>query len=932
MATPEQTRLALVLNGGVSLAVWMGGVTHELDLLRRASRGLQSDRPESVSPADHACFDMWQQVMRQAHTQVLVDVIAGTSAGGLNGSLLAAAIGRGTVLPDLRKTWQEAAALTDDRLLGHPPYNSVLDGRYFEDEIGKILHGMGGSQREAEPVTLFVTATALDGLPEYLRDGFGGRFQVADHRRIYKFQHDPCAVVFRKAGAESDVWRPENHARGDFLNEKVLDRLRLAARASAGFPVAFAPVDESPLLEQRVRPAPEIPSQGRDRASWIVDGGLLNNAPFEPVLGAIGDRRVDGPVRRIVVYIVPSTGVAERHADTRPPCKATEWPSVLGTAVSYPREADFRNGTSELLDLMNRQSFDRHLELFVRQIEPLRDRDARKNPSGPTDDPEALLKQENERKAEVRDELRMLSESLFREYRKSRISGAVWKMRQLREEGRGVRSLVGIPQAEGIDDILHNGHQPSWVPETKRALEDPQWQPWVWGGSVAERLMWTLVGDIERRLRVSAAGQDSPQCAPDEDVADARRREQSALTEALDGLSSCVRTVRAVQDTLFGLIRNAAETGGAPADRLDPEQGPVALLNAVYEQLGLKDVLGDQVHNAVNAYADALRKVKDPVLSELEAVEILRFCLIAEVVAHAFASPEELVEHTPQFEFLRLGPDDHSPVFPLDKYAPLGDRKLYGIRLGHFGAFVKPEWRASDFTWGRLDASHHLLRLFIPDHQERRLIETSLHEAILRAEIGKEQMTRNLDELAEPDDSLLFKRYLDTKDGRHTAGRMVEAVLSILAGKGSTDSGVKAEAGKVMFWRAFGRRIGARQWMGPSRLVCSPARWLWWWRIRRDPATAMRTTLLTALLALVSAMAGAFGLSVLVRYLWKSDWSWTLQLVTAAAGMAVLLSLEFIGTGLWCWAARHVSQRKASSSNHRATSASGPGEGPVATA
>jgi hypothetical protein len=36
--TAPEVRLALVLNGGVSLAVWMGGVTHEIDLLRRASR------------------------------------------------------------------------------------------------------------------------------------------------------------------------------------------------------------------------------------------------------------------------------------------------------------------------------------------------------------------------------------------------------------------------------------------------------------------------------------------------------------------------------------------------------------------------------------------------------------------------------------------------------------------------------------------------------------------------------------------------------------------------------------------------------------------------------------------------------------------------------------------------------------------------------
>jgi patatin-related protein len=831
-----------------------------------------------------------------------VDVIAGTSAGGLNGALFAAAIGRGTMLPNLRTTWQEAAALTDDRLFGQPPYNSVLDGGYFENEIGKILHGMCGSQREAEPVTLFVTATALDGLPEYLQDGFGGRFEVSDHRRIYKFQHDPQAVVFRKTGAECDAWKPQNEGRRDFLDDAVLERLRLAARASAGFPVAFAPVDESPLLQQRVRPAPEIPSRGRDRASWIVDGGLLNNAPFGPVLEAIGDRRVDGPVRRVVVYVVPSTGVPERHVESRPPCKATEWPSVLGTAISYPREADFRTGTAELLERMNRQAFDRHLELFHRQIEPPKDKDPR-------------------------EDLRKLAESLFDEYRRSRIRGAVWKVRQLRGEGRGVRSVVRIPH-EDADSILSNGPQPNWAPKSTDDLNHPECKPWVWGASVAERLIWTLVSDIEHRLRQSTVGRDSPPCAPNEEDAEARRRKQRALTDALGELSSCVRVVRAVQNTVFGLIRNAAEAGGNPADRLDPEHGPTALLNAIYQDLGLSDALGEQVHKAIEAYERALqaavterrtctrrghhrwchrrgcRRADDgcggPVTGD-QIAATLRSCLIAEVVAQAFASPEELTEHTPEFEFLRLGPDDHSPLFPLDKHAPLGDRKLYGIRLSHFGAFVKPEWRASDFTWGRLDASHHLLRLFIPDHHERRQVETELHEAILRAEIGKEQMGRNLDELAEPDETRLFKRYLDTKKGQHTASRVAESVLAILVGKGAPVSGAKAEAGKIMFRGGFGRKAKMWQWLGPSRLISSPARWLWWRQIRKDPATAMRTTLWAAITVLVSAMAGAFGLAVLVRYFWKDDWSWTVQLITAAAGVAALLLVEFLLTFLLYW-------------------------------
>ncbi len=67
---PTELRLALVFNGGVSLAVWMAGVTHEIDRLRRAE-------------------GPWRDLCRDANATVVVDIIAGTSAGGLNGTLLA---------------------------------------------------------------------------------------------------------------------------------------------------------------------------------------------------------------------------------------------------------------------------------------------------------------------------------------------------------------------------------------------------------------------------------------------------------------------------------------------------------------------------------------------------------------------------------------------------------------------------------------------------------------------------------------------------------------------------------------------------------------------------------------------------------------------------------------------------------------------------
>ncbi|MCX4985282.1 patatin-like protein [Streptomyces sp. NBC_00572] len=886
MTALEQTRLALVLNGGVSLAVWMGGVTHEIDLLRRASRAVHSGIPEHVDPSDRPVFELWERVVREANTHVLVDVIAGTSAGGLNGSLLAAAIGRGTALPNLRRTWRNAAALTDDKLLRNPPHNSVLDGRFFHETISDILHGMDGSERDAEPVTLFVTATALDGLPEDFQDGFGGRFDVADHRRIYKFQHDPDAVVFRKASAPCEIWKTEPQGRRDFLDDKVLDRLSLAARASAGFPLAFAPVDESPLLEQRVRPHPQIPSRGRDRASWIVDGGLLNNAPFGPVLEAISDRHVDGPVRRVLVFVVPSSGVAQRHVENRPP-RATEWPSVLGTAINYPREADFRTGTTELRERMGRHSHTRHQDLFERQLDP-------------------------EKGEAQRATLLTVAEHLFTEYRHSRIVAAVWKIRQLREEGRGVRPLIGIPH-EKAEVILETGAPPKgWVPASALALREPSPSPWEWGVHGVERLLWTLVADLEHRLKATRGEGTAPPCDPTQEEAQERQLEDHRLAGGLEELSTCVRDVHAVIDRVFGLLRNAATAGGDPARRKGADRGPLATMNSIYQELGLDRVLGEQVEAALDAYARATAGPgKDPERPDEERRRsVLKACLVAEVVAESFSSPEELVEHTSQFEFLRLGPDAHSPVFPLDKYAPLGERKLYGVRLDHFGAFVDPLWRESDFTWGRLDGAHHLLRLFVAGHQERRSLELELHEAILAGEIGRERMSRNLDELSEPDDKQLFTDYLKTGQGRHTAGRILEAVLSILVGKGSPIHGPWAEAGRTMFWRGFGRKVPPVHWPWPSRLAGLPGRWLWWWRVTKDPAAILQWTVWTAIVSYGVAVMGAVAVAGLIKWLWHDDWGW-LMLVLAGLGVALVFLAEFLATVAVSWCTKRWRQRRA---------------------
>jgi hypothetical protein len=156
----EVIRLAVVMNGGVSLAVWMGGVTHELH--RLLDRGLGED----VSPAWRAILAAPSQQtdpQQPRRRQVVVDYVAGTSAGGLNGSLLATSIARRASLPGLKGLRLTSARLTQEALLLAPEDTgaALLDGPFFEREILRTLEEIKAStSTDGDEVTLIVTATA----------------------------------------------------------------------------------------------------------------------------------------------------------------------------------------------------------------------------------------------------------------------------------------------------------------------------------------------------------------------------------------------------------------------------------------------------------------------------------------------------------------------------------------------------------------------------------------------------------------------------------------------------------------------------------------------------------------------------------------------------------------------------------------------------
>jgi hypothetical protein len=104
----KELRVALVCFGGISLAVYIHGVSKEILKLVRASTALHDIRDRAaracatfaeLPQARHRHYDteaiyfeLLREIGRNIDLRVIVDIIAGASAGGINGTMLARAL------------------------------------------------------------------------------------------------------------------------------------------------------------------------------------------------------------------------------------------------------------------------------------------------------------------------------------------------------------------------------------------------------------------------------------------------------------------------------------------------------------------------------------------------------------------------------------------------------------------------------------------------------------------------------------------------------------------------------------------------------------------------------------------------------------------------------------------------------------------------
>jgi patatin-related protein len=412
----KELRFALVCYGGVSLAVYMHGITKEIWHLARASRAFHTPREAPPSGAAGVYHEFLGEIEREhdLKLRVLPDILTGASAGGINAVFLAQALHSGDSLEPLTDLWlanADVSELTDPdaeplwryaKLWAQPiaewflrrPGNTVSEtvapetrrevrekvshfirlrwfnppfsGKRFSAMLFEALTKMAeqGDGRPVlppgHPLDLVVTATDFHGHAELVRLNSPAIVAETEHR---------LPIRFRARIADS-------------AQPRLADRLELvlAARATASFPGAFPPltVDEIDQLgeveghEWTTRGAflnrvmPVHVRDGTLASAALIDGAVLVNAPFGEALDALQGRPAQREVDRRFVYIDPrpdrrSAGLA---AGGR---KVGFFGAIFGALSTIPREQPTRDD----LERIEHQSRDaRRLRSIVQTLQP----------------------------------------------------------------------------------------------------------------------------------------------------------------------------------------------------------------------------------------------------------------------------------------------------------------------------------------------------------------------------------------------------------------------------------------------------------------------------------------------------------------------------------------------------------------------------------
>jgi hypothetical protein len=691
-----ELRLALVMNGGVSLAVWMGGVTNEFDRARCDGR-LSDTR------------GLYAQLLELFQSTLRIDVIAGTSAGGLNGALLGAAIATRQAATGIRDIWLELGSF--DRLLrsgfdADPP--SVLRGddyflpslqavfdRFCRPAADRPAPTVEQEQRLPSVMRLVITGTDLAGQGIRHLDAFGNRLNDTEHRAHFLFSNDPGGP-----------------GGNDFADEHAGDRLGLAARTSASFPVAFEP--SLNLVGQGADGRPDMSSVASfDTSRWLIDGGVLDNSPFSSVLDIVLGMPADRQVRRVVAYIVPysSTLPANHEPGPMPPLRG-----AVSAALNLSRDLSLSNDLIRIEEYRRR----RRARIGIRDT-LLRLPDGALQPIA-----ERLFEVYQEQRVdvsidEVLDRVLPMNSASAKDPTPRHTNRLYVRKHQIAVDivpsggGGGGPTLPrydpGACHEPGIGEPI----QLPWVPATKAALDDVSPDTWAWGLTSVDRGIRLLI-ELARRVLAYAGPTGGERFM----------QQRAAVRELRESLYIDLNQLTLLLGTFLEASHTRAERLGeretaALAETVKVYQETVrrmpggmmatAATAAVSARPSLAALLGDEPDASAHGRHREWQVLHGAVTNLLagDAGSVVRSLILLEVIERASGGE---TEPDVAFELLRVNGERATTLRP-GRSRPEADCLLAGIQIGHFGGFYKRSWRANDWLWGRLEGAARIVDVIV---------------------------------------------------------------------------------------------------------------------------------------------------------------------------------------------------------------------------
>src|SRR4051794_39121687 len=104
----KEHRIAVVMYGGISLAIYMNGISQELlSLVRSTAAGAPPNPTGTEKIYRELALLLSDEHDGQNHVRFIIDIISGTSAGGINGVFLAKALIARRDIESLKRTWIE---------------------------------------------------------------------------------------------------------------------------------------------------------------------------------------------------------------------------------------------------------------------------------------------------------------------------------------------------------------------------------------------------------------------------------------------------------------------------------------------------------------------------------------------------------------------------------------------------------------------------------------------------------------------------------------------------------------------------------------------------------------------------------------------------------------------------------------------------------